>query len=129
MVRPLVDETIEPLALAIIRHRHLQRSIGTAHSPVYLDDVLLRHPEFEGNPFHRFGRKISLFETFQLTLHRAQVEEELLLQRVLPEVPGALAGRRRLRAVGSDLAEDLLNQPAILHQNLINIHSHDSRPG
>src|SRR6516162_845248 len=71
----------------------------------------------------------SLFETFQLTLHRAQVEEELLLQRVLPEVPGALAVRRRSRAVGSDLAEDLLNQPAILHQNLINIHSHDSRPG
>src|SRR3546814_1495619 len=70
-----------PLPLAILPHRDVERSVAThRHAAIHADDIMLRYAEISSDFLDVFGTQIAILERFEIVLHPAQVEEQLLLR-------------------------------------------------
>src|SRR3546814_4473631 len=76
------DLQILPLAVAVLAHRHVERRVAAhRHAAVHADDLVLGHAEVGRDLRDIFGRQIAVLERFEIVLHPAEVEEQLILRR------------------------------------------------
>src|SRR3546814_5960563 len=77
-------DTIFPyttLFRSILPHRDVERSVAThRHAAIHADDIMLRYAEISSDFLDVFGTQIAILERFEIVLHPAQVEEQLLLR-------------------------------------------------
>ena len=71
-----------PGAFFAVAHRDVERAVAAHHhAPVHVDHFLLGHAEVGRDLGHVVGMEVRILVGFELLLHPAQVEEQLLLRR------------------------------------------------
>src|SRR3546814_13076619 len=77
-----VAEQVLPLAVAILAHRDVERRVAAhRHAAVHARDLFLGDAEVGRDLGEMFGRQVAVLERFEIVLHPAKVEEQLLLRR------------------------------------------------